>query len=237
VIREYQANNGVGMVWPSAVRPELPLPDKDARHYALEALRTYLSQLSFQMTGVGNNTITVKIPIDSIYTEWPDDEELADTGVTDFPRVGFESVESNDEYPGFTPTEVFGTDDLYGKGTLLYMTSEHVETLEMHVLCRSIAERRAVLAGLTQALNPVQDFTGLNFTLTNYFNAPCRFTLEGGGRVEDPDAVKERRSIQLKLLLRVPNHFVARIERFVPQATVELDPETPVTPTGGPDGG
>jgi len=226
VQRVYQAAGGEGMPWESEARPELPLPTRDGRDYAIQALIEYLGTITFSMTGSANSSIQFKIPMENIFAEWPDVEELADKGEDDFPRIGFDIVESNDEYPGFVPNQVEGSDDVYGPGTTVYITSEHVETLDMHVLCRSIAERRAILAGLQMALNPSQDFVGLRFRLPNYYGAPCRFTLEGGGRKEDPDAVRNRRSIMFRILMRVPNHFLVRAERFVPLANVSLDAES-----------
>ncbi len=234
-IREYRQAGGEGeILWESERHPELPLPDKDAREYALQAFIDYLSTITFQMTGAKQGqTVPFKIPLKNMFIEWPAYEDIADKGEDDFPRVGFEILEETDEYPGFVASEVEGTDDLFAPGTILTKTGEHVETMDMHILCRNRAERRAIIAAIGLVMNPVQEITGLRFNLPLYFGAACRITLEGGGRVEDQDATRNRRLLKFKILLRVPNFYLVKLDQFNPQVEVDL---APVGANTGPTG-
>src|SRR5690606_41829741 len=60
-----------------STRPAARLPDKGARHYALERFRLFLSYLDFHRTGAPGETSSFRIPIESIFLAEPDNLEDA----------------------------------------------------------------------------------------------------------------------------------------------------------------
>src|SRR5690606_5486901 len=97
-------------------RPRPPLPDRDARDYALRRLREFLAALVYRRTGApGQPTIAFRVPKLDIHIHQPDD-------ITNLnmPAFGIVPGRGFHETFGLGPPQIIdGTEDLYGPGTAL----------------------------------------------------------------------------------------------------------------------
>jgi hypothetical protein len=140
-------NSQVGVVFP-AMAPAA-LPDKDARDYALEALRNYFCALIFRRTNAeGLDPIPFQLPLDSVQIQQPDDvKDLPLPGIGIIPGLGM-----HEQFGLGPPTVLEGSEGVAGPGSALLHLSDYIETVVVEVWGSKKAERRALVAGLQAAL-------------------------------------------------------------------------------------
>lgn len=188
-----------GTPWGTA--PARPLPDRDARYYALDALRTYVSLLVFSRTGPkGGSPITFQVPRERFHIEQPDD-------VVDqkFPSMAIVAGRGRHEYTYLGGADVHDElRDVYMPGTTVLQQAEYVEAMTLEVWGSKIPERRSLMAGLKIALAPLEEGQGLRLKLPKYYDRVAEFVLLESQYVDEPDAIRNRRRGQLYLSLRVP---------------------------------
>src|SRR5574338_880975 len=220
-IEAFKQANGQGTLWQTDGLPARALPSVDARQVALEALRSYLGSLVFYKKNGTGQTLPFAIPPENIFIEWPDSEEMVDNGDDDFPRIAFLPGEPQDH--DFIGNVAFGdesTANVYAPGTMIYLWAEHVETMTMLVWARDVWERTALIAGLEVAFNPVQEVSGLWLKLLNYFNYTAEYSMESGGRREEADAIRNRRTAEFQITLRVPKAMLVNVPDLQPSFVI-----------------
>lgn len=208
-----------GKVYP----PEPPpagLPDKDAREHALERFADFISLLVFQRTGsIGGKPISFRVPRESVHIFQPDDvKDLT------FPCIGILPGRGVHESYGLGPPVMLDdTVDLFGKGTVLVRQSDYTETIVVEVIGAKHAERRAIVAGLKEALRAVDDSYATRMILPDYFDQVAEFSLNDSQYIDDDHAVRNRRRAHLFVDLVVPEVFLVRYREFRPEVAVEVE--------------
>lgn len=191
-------------------QPKTP-NDVDARHVALETLRTYLSRCNFARTGAsGTDQVEVfRVPYDSIFTEQPD--SIVDLPM---PALTFVAGEGVHEPYGLGPPQLIEeTADQYGKGLVLVALAEYVEEFNLETWSEYRAERRALVAGLLEAFTPLEETWSLRLKLPDYFDQVANFEFKSTRLVEDLSDKNRRRS-QIRVQLRVPEVALVRYVRL-----------------------
>lgn len=194
----------MGTVWPP--RPPRPLNDKDAREQALERLAEFISLLVFRRTMEPNVPPRgFQLPRDRIHVYQPDD--LKDV---EFPAIAFLPGRGMHVPQGLgPPLPMEDTQDVYGAGTVLVKQSDYVETFTIEVLSAKHAFRRAIVAGLKQALRSTDTTLSTDLSLPGYFDQVARFWLDESTYIDDnPEVVKNRRRAHLFVELTVPEVFL-----------------------------
>lgn len=214
---------------PVDARPNRPisLPAEDGRHFATEAIAKYIASWQFNVRSVGNSTKPLRLdPVKQILFEWPKDGKDLVMPVLVFETDG----EPNHDFIGNTVFEEEGTADVFAPGTAVYEWAEHLETFKLHVFAPDKPTRRALIAGLEIIFNPVQVMSGFRLVLTKYFNHTVVVTMEGGGRVDDPDAVANRRKADFTVTMRFNKGMLANAVDFEPstETTVQTPQEAAV---------
>lgn len=205
-----------GFVYPAA--PLRPLPDVDARYYALEQLRAYLAALVFSRTGaVGEPAKPFQVPAEDLLIEQPDDpKDLR------FPSIGVLPARGTHDMIGLGPASIDeSTLDVYAPGTALLWYGDYVEPLMLEVFSAHKAERRALLAGLKIALRPLEQSSSLNLKLPAYFDRIAQFTMTESQYIDDPDVIRGRRRGQIPLVLRVPEVVLVDVVTLKPYVHLE----------------
>lgn len=208
-----------GSVWPP--RPSQPLPDKDAREYALERFALFISLLVFRRTmAPGQKARGFRIPRQRVHVYQPDDvEDVA------FPAVAFIPGRGYHEEFGLGPAmPIEETADVYAPGTVLVRQSDYVETFTVEVLSAKHAIRRSVIAGLKQVLRSSEERLSTDLVLPDYYDQVAQFSMAESEYIEGPETVKNRRIGHLYVELRVPEVFLTN---YVPLV--------PIVDLGGPD--
>lgn len=200
-----------------------PFQDVDARHVALETLKTYLTLLLFTRRGAADaDPVEFQIPRANIQTEMPGDNGGDQTAVR-FPSVAIVAGEGLHDTYVLGPAEIDeSTVDVYGPGTVLLSLAEYVEEFNLEVWADSKPQRRGLVAGMLEAFMPLQESGSLRLKLPDYFDRVATFDYEGLKYVDDPDVVKNRYRAQLRVTMTVPE--VARVGyvRLTPILELEL---------------
>lgn len=180
-----------------------PFQDVDARHVALETLKTYLSLLIFTRPGgVNEAPIEYTIPRENIETEWPGEQKNGDIS---FPGIGINAGEgTHDTYGLGAAQAIEDSADVYGEGTVLIALAEYNEEFMLEVWADSRAQRRSIVAGMLEALMPLQESSSLRLKLPAYYDRVARFSYTGVRYVDDPDVVRGRWRAQLRIDMTVP---------------------------------
>lgn len=209
----------MGVTWPP--RPPRPLPHKDAREYALERLRTFISLLVFRRTMETSRPaqgFRLKEPRIHIYQ--PDDvHDLTPPAMAFLPGRGFH------EPLGLgPPLPIEGTIDKYGQGTVLVWQSDYTELFTIEVFSAKHAIRRAIVAGLKTVLRANETSLSTDLLLPEYFDQVARFWLNESTYLDNPEVVKNRRTAHLFVELVVPEVFL-----------IDYVTLTSIIDLGGPD--
>jgi hypothetical protein len=193
------AGTTIGNVYPAAT--PVPLEDIDARTASVRRLRQFFAALDFSRIGAkGAAPIGFRIPESAIFEEQPDDEAKIV-----FPSLGMLPSPGVHDAPFLGPAQPDeSTIDVFAPRTVLYWLGEYTETITIEVWGSHKGDRRALMAGLKQALRSQEDTIGLRLTLPEYYDRICQFNLPASQYIDDPDVVRGRRRGQLSLELRCP---------------------------------
>lgn len=195
----------------------------DARTAALRILALYYSELTFFRVGDdGAPPVAFKIPLDSIHIEAPNnDEDVL------LPCIVFtQDQEERFESPGFVSELDENTRDKFGPGTVLQVVHDHVEEFQVEGWSNNKPERRALIAGLQEAMVPTEGTYGVRFRIPDYFNVAVMFTAMSARR-PDEQAVRGRRLSNMRVQMQLN---VVKLVRYVP-----LTPLVTVNPVGTTD--
>ena len=205
-----------GEVWPPY--PPRPLPDMDARTHALRRLRQFIAALDFSRTGnVNEPAIGYRVPKEQIHTEQPDEPQ----NLT-MPAIAFLPGESTTDAFGLGPAKMEeDTADVFGEGLVLVVKHDYVEPFILEVWGASKAERRSLVAGLTEAFTSLEESGTLRLTLPDYFDRVAEFTFLGTKYIDDPEVIRGRRRAHLRVELRVPEVQLVPYKEIRPELVVE----------------
>lgn len=202
----------------SPPRDAIDLPAVDGRTVALRILARYISELTFNLPGTKGSGITkkIRIPEEDIHIEWPDNQVQLKA-----PSIVF--VPGNGEHlpAGLATFLVEGSHDKFGKGTALQVQSEYQETFTIEVWANDKPTRRAICGGLEVSLVPVEQMYGIRFRMPDYYDNTVCFTLLGGMRPDDPDAVRNRRWGHLSVEMRFDVLRLVNVVPFDPSVETE----------------
>lgn len=217
VAQDMLYNNTLNQVWPLVPPP--PLPDKDARDYALEVLRDYICALEFQRTGaVGGPTIAFTLPEKSVCIYQPDDIKDAPLpGIGVVPGLGV-----HDSYGLGPPPLIDGTEDIAGPGTQLQLQSEYVEPFVLEVWGSKHAERRALMAGLKAALRASDGSYSIGLKVPAYYDQVAIFTLNNSQYVDGDEVSRNRRRGHLMIELRIDEVQVVNVRPITPSVDLKV---------------
>jgi hypothetical protein len=192
----------------------------DGRTAAMRVLRKYISFLQFFRAGdKGQPPIPFQIPIDDIHIEWPDNE--VDMR---FPSIVFLSQgRANYDAIGLGTNLLEQTADRFGAGTVLQVQSEYTENFAIEIWASKKPERRAILAGLEVALTPTEQMYGIRFTVPEYYDQVCRFTLMDREIFDEPDGALNRRRARLYLEMTINMVALVNYRRIEPMMKTEVD--------------
>jgi hypothetical protein len=222
-IRALLFGNPFGEVFPP--RPNPPPPVVDGRTVALRILKKYFSELTFYRSGgkdpAGNalEPISFQVPDRDIHIEWPDDPENVH-----FPAIAFLSEDRADyDSIGLTSYVEEASRDVYQKDTIIIWLSEYVENFVIEIWTDTKAERRSILAGLEQAMVPLQQMYGIRFRMPDYFDQLVCFALQDREVVEDDMAVRNRRKARLRVEMRFNVVALVNAADFEPSVRIDVD--------------
>lgn len=215
----------------------------DGRTAALRVLRLYLSELVFfRSGGAGRPPKAFRIPATDIFIERADDEAMARS-----PSLAV--------LPGRATYEAIGlgaycdeeSRDVYGKGTVLWWMSEYTETVTLVAQGSSRAERRALAAGIEQAMSPTETMYGLRFTMPEYYGQLVCFSLGWRENDDGDEAGLNRWKVRFEVEMRFTNVTLQPYVQLEPEVVAlvdhdegigedvvldESDPNTSVLPAG-----
>lgn len=207
------ANSTLGRVFPT--RPAPRLPDKDARHYALERFRLFLSYLDFHRTGAPGETSSFRIPIESIFLAEPDNLEDAK-----LPAISLIPAMGEHSSYGLGPTRLLeGTFNVYAEDTALARLGDYTEVIGVEVWGAKIAERRSIVAGLKTVLRLSDSSYALQLKLPDYYDRIASFALEDSTYIEDGAALNRRRA-HLFVRLQVSEVQLVNVNTLSPVHTL-----------------
>lgn len=211
------SNSTLGNVWPAM--PAQPLPDRDARDYALNALRKFFSYLVFQRTNAKNlPPISFQIPKDSIQIYQPDDIKNAPLpGIAFLPGRGV-----HDTYGLGPPEVVEATAGIAGPNTALVRSGVYNETITVEVWGSKIAERRAIVAGLKSAMRMSDRTSAIRLKVPDYFNQTATFSLSESQYVDGDEVSRNRRRAFLMLDMSICEVFVTNVVNLRSDATYQI---------------
>jgi hypothetical protein len=213
-------NTRVGEVYPPRAAP--PASPIDARTAGLFALKDYIAELTFNRPGDSvSSYISFQIARKDIHIEQPDN-------VVDvvFPSIAIEAGVANTELPrtGFYDESSV---DVYGKGTVLWVTGEHQETVSLHIFGSKRAERRALLSGLENSFSPVEEIGGMTLVCPTYYDQVACFSVISTHRPDDYDSSLNRREGIIQLDMRINIVQLVNYTMFSPNVITVV--ETSVT--------
>lgn len=198
--------------WPLA-----EMAKNDPRNAAAEALKAYLEAAVFCIPGKD----PVRFRLTQVRKEWPEDfAEL------EYPAAGMTTATITEDAHNFVPTLLEETKDRFGRGTVLWKTSEQRIEFQVDFWLTNKPERGAILAALPALFAPSEDRYGIMVQgPASYHDLPIRLTLASHERQDSAETV-ERRDRPLRVLI-VADVDVVQLRRYVlldPRAT--LDGET-----------
>jgi hypothetical protein len=209
-----------GLITPP--RPELPLAAVDGRTIALKILRQYISELHFSRPDRGR-PIKYQIPLENIHLEQPAQQDLA------FPSIVFRPGNGQYDLIGMGAYINESTLDRYAPGTAVQDQSEWIETITLECWAETGAQRASIVAGLEQALVPIEQYYGLRFRMPDYFDQMVVFALNAGSRPDDAEAAKNRRWAVLQVEMRFNVVALVNVQTMKPVLTAEVNDATIVT--------
>lgn len=202
-------------------------PTRDARMYALRALRRFMGLLVFARPGDkpsgGKRGPPVRfvVPFENIHVYQPD--SIEDAGL---PGIGIRPARGRHEPYGLGPAqEIDGTADVYGPGTFLVRKSDWVEQIAIEVLGAEDATRTALKAGLEEALTNGETSYALRLRLPSYYDQIATFSSDEGEVLEDDPVFKNRRRADLYVTMTVPEVALVRAPDFEPSVDVDVTTE------------
>jgi hypothetical protein len=203
------------------------IPTRDARTYALRALRRFMGLLIFARPGDKppgarrGPPLRFVVPYENIHVYQPDN--ITDAGL---PGIGIRPARGRHEAYGLGPAqEIDGTADVYGPGTFLIRKSDWVEQIAIEVLGAEDAMRTALKAGLEEALTNGEDSYALQLRLPAYYNQVATFASDEGEVLEDDPVFRNRRRADLYVTMTVPEVALVRAPDFDPSVVVEVTAE------------
>lgn len=208
-------NSQVGVVYPPQAAPLLP--DRDARDYAMEALKRYLCALVFRRTNAdGLEPIPFQLPLDSVQVQQPDDpKDLPLPGIGIIPGRGI-----HEQFGLGPPTTLDGSDDVAGPGTALLHLSDYIEPFIIEVWGSKKAERRALVAGIQAAMRQSDGSQAIYLNLPEYYGMTASFYLDATQYIDGDEVSRNRRRAQLSVLLTVCEVAVTNVRPL--NASIEM---------------
>ena len=175
--------------------PLVGIPVIDPRNAAAEILAAYLRQVIFRIDG--GLAESKEFRLNDVLANWPEVEEALD-----YPSASIDDGVSNYEPHNFTPTMCEETLDCFGKGTVLWKTSELVVDFQVDYWTNTEADRQAISAGLPRIFNPTEIRSGVLLSgHPQYFYRPARFTLMDVDRIDTAESTYDRER-RLKTVVR-----------------------------------
>lgn len=223
-LRRVIVGNPWGEVHPS--RPPPPPPPYDGRTAALRVLKKYISELTFFRSGGVDGDGTAKDPIPfqiatrDIHVEWPDDE-----ATLRLPSIALLGAGAPADYDNLGMTTNVEEDSVgkYGPGTVLIDIAEHTENVAIEIWAETKPQRRAILAGLEQALSPLEQMAGIRFRCPDYYDQFACFSMNTKEYVDDETAVFARRKARIVAQLRIKVVRLVNVEFLNPVPTMVVD--------------
>ena len=224
-LRPLLFGNPFGEVFPPRQNPRFL--SVDGRTAAMRVLKQYISFLQFFRPGdIGKPPIPFSIPLEDIHIEWPDNEVNLR-----FPSIVFLSQgKANYDAIGLGTNLIEATADQFAPGTALQVQSEYTENFVIEIWAAKKPERRAILAGLEVALTPTEQMYGIRFTVPEYYDQVCRFTLNDREIFDEPDGALNRRRARLYLEMTINMVALVNYRRIEPlmKTDVDVDEDTGV---------
>ena len=188
--------------------PVIPLPDIDARTFALRALARWVSSLRYMRTMArGQPAQEFAIEPDRVFVEMPDNVE-----VLDFPAVAFLPARGQYLTRGLGGADIVeGTAGLGGPGSALIIPYDYQETFTIEGWGSKISERRSIVAAIEVAFGTYQGTTDLRLVLPDYYGLVAEFSLMERENLDDLEVARGRRRVHLYVQMLVP---VVRLARF-----------------------
>lgn len=200
------------------------IPTRDARSYALRALRRFLGLLIFARPGdkpqggARGAPLRFIVPFDNIHIYQPDSIEEAG-----LPGIGIRPARGRHEAYGLGPAqEIDGTQDVYGPGSFLVRKSDWVEQIAIEVLGAEDAMRTALKAGIEEALTNGEESYALRLKLPAYYDQIATFSSDEGEVLEDDPVFKNRRRADLYVTMTVPEVALVRAPDFDPSVVTDV---------------
>lgn len=201
-------------------KPQPRSPIDDQRTAALRSFRRFVNDVTFYRAGPKNGPpIDFKVPKDSFLIEWPDRE-------VDLQFPACVVVPGNGAYEDLGIGGSFlieKTRDVFGKGTVLQMQSQYIETFQLAVLGTSRAERRALRAGIESLLFPSETASGLKLKMPTFYNQIGTFLLSTSQVQDDEDSAKGRRVMTFGIELRFTSVVLVTYADLLPTRFPGLD--------------
>lgn len=222
-IRDVLVGNQLGDVYP--YEDPIPPPIYDGRTAGLRILKKYYSELVFYRSGGVDDggdalpPVPFSIAERDIHVEWPDDE--SDLRLPSIVLLG--QAAADIVGVGLTSNLDEGTIDQYGDGTVVATVGEHTEQLLVEVWADTKAQRRAIIAGLEQAMIPLEQMSGLRFRCPDYYDQLVVFSLGSVEVVDDDSSTFARRKARLVMEMRINVVAVVRTKFLEPTAELEVD--------------
>lgn len=192
--------------------PQPPLPQEDARTYALRAFGKWIGSLVFRRRMAdGAPADPFVITKDRFFIEQPDNVENMQ-----MPCIAVLPGRGQYETRSMGPVEP--DDSLVGPdGTSLLVPWDYVETLTVEVWASKIPERRALVAGIELAIGLYEGSTDLRLVLTDYWGMVASFSLMEREIIDDVETPRGRRRAHFMIQLRVPVVGAARFAWLDPR--------------------
>ena len=217
-------------VFPRRARP--PFPAEDGRTVALRTLRRYLADLTFYRAGGKDDAgerlppIPFQIPAENIHLEWPDNE-----AALQLPAIAL-LAQGPGEYDsiGVMTNVDEESQDQIAPGTVVNLLSELQENFVLEIWSATKQHRRALRAGIEQALSPFEQMAGLRFRMPDYYNQLACFALQSCEIVDDEEAVRIRRRARMVIELRYNVCALVNVSPMQPQMTALVDADDDGSP-------
>lgn len=236
-IRDVLWGDPFNEVYPKREPP--PPPVYDGRTAAMRILKQYFSELTFFRPGGKNELgieqppIDFKIPKRDIHVEWPDDEaelHLPALALLANQAADYDSI-------GMTNYVQENTRDKYAPNTVLIWMSEYIEDFPVEVWAETKQQRRSILAGLEQALSPLQQMAGIRFRMPDYYDQLVVFETLSREIFDDDQATFLRRRARIMLKVRFNVVALVNVQPLVPSTETLVDVEADGTPISMSDVG
>lgn len=197
----------------------VPLPDKEARDYALERLRDYICSLVFRRTNApGQPSIPFQLPPTSVLIQQPDAmKDLPLPGVGIVPGRGFEN-----SYGLGPPELVDATVGIGGPQTALLRIGEYTEQVTIEVWGSKVAERRALMAGLKAALRAGDSSAAIFLHLPDYWGIRASFLLDESQYIDGDEVLRNRRRAHLFVTMTVPQVVLTNARELQPAVSMTV---------------